>query len=483
VTTTPAPAGAATAHASAMPSLQALAVVGFAALTVVGLAGVGGRSFGPAWALAAVVTAFALVTRSPAGYLGFVVSLWFYTPLVRRVLDMHHGFTPANLALAAPVLASTVAVITLLKFAKDLRGVLFAPALLVLAALTYGFLVGALRNGVVPAFYAYLAWLSPAMVGLHVALHWRRYPQMQVALLRTMAWGLIPAALYGILQFVAPPPWDRQWMIATDLQSIGRPLPFSLRVFGSMTMPGTFAVVMEVGLLLLLSARVRGRLPALVLGFIGLLLSRIRTAWVGFVFGLVLQFITQPMRRLPRNWLTMVVVAVLSLPVITIPRIREGIVDRLSSFSQGEQDSSVRSRVMVARAAYQLVVEYAEGAGLGATGSATVARGVGGIRNFENGFLEVFYLFGWPGGLLFFLGLGGIILQGFRLADARFDQFANAARSSALALLTSLLISEVFTGAGGTLLWILIGIGVAAHAHNLASGATAAWRTQQLRGR
>src|SRR5690606_23639493 len=114
--------------------------------------------------------------------------------------------------------------------------------------------------------------------------------------------------------------------------------------------------------LLLLSARVRGRLPALVLGFIGLLLSRIRTAWLGFVFGLVLQLVTQPVRRLPRNWMTMMVVGILSLPVITIPRIREGIVDRLSSFSQGEQDSSVRSRVMVARAAYQLVMEYAEGA-------------------------------------------------------------------------------------------------------------------------
>lgn len=468
---------------SAFPSLVRLAVGGFVLMTLAGLAGAGGRLFGPAWALAAAATATVLVTRAPAGFLAFVVSLWFYTPLVRRVIDYHHGFTPANLALAAPVLASTVAVLTLLRFARDLRGVLLAPALLVIAAVTYGFLVGALRNGLVPAFYAYLSWLSPAMVGVHVALHWRRYPQMQQAMLRTMAWGLVPAALYGIWQFVALPVWDRNWMIATELQSIGQPVPFSVRVFGSMTMPGTFAVVMEVGLLLLLSAHVRGRLPALVLGFIGLLLSRIRTAWLGFVFGLGLQLVTQPLRRLPRNWVTIAAVGLLSLPVITIPRFREGIVDRLASFSGVEDDTSVRSRVMVARAAYQLVLEYAEGAGLGATGSAVVARGVGGIRNFENGFLEVFYLFGWPGGLMFFLGLAGIVVQGMRLADARFDQFANAARSGAAALLTSLLISEVFTGAGGTLLWVLIGFGVAAHAHNLASGATAAWRAQQLRAR
>ena len=469
--------------ASAMPSLQRVAVVGFILVTFAGLAGAGGRAFAPAWAVLAAFTAFTLVTRSPAAFLAFTVSLWFYTPLVRRVLDLQHGFTPTNLALAAPVLASTVALLTVLRFARELRGVLFAPALLVIAAVTYGFLVGALRNGVVPAFYAYLTWLSPAMIGLHTALHWRRYPEFRDTFLRTLAWGIGPAALYGIVQFVVMPPWDAYWMISTDLQSIGDPVPYSVRVFGPMTMPGTFAVVMEVGLLLLLSANVRGRLPSLVLGFIGLLLSRIRTAWLGFVFGLVLQFVTQPVRRLPRNWITIAVMALLSLPVITIPRIREGITDRLSSITAGNEDSSVRSRVMVARAGYALVLDYAEGAGLGATGSAVTARSKGGIRNFENGLLEVFYLFGWPGGLLFFLGMIGIVLQGMRLADGRFDQFANAVRSGAAALLASLLISEIFTGAAGTLFWVLIGFGVSAHAHNLASGATAAYRASLLRGR
>ena len=173
----------------------------------------------------------------------------------------------------------------------------------------------------------------------------------------------------------------------------------------------------------------------------------------------------------------------MALPVITIPRIREGITSRIVSIASGETDSSVRSRVMVARAAYTLVLDYAEGAGLGATGSAVTARRSGGIRNFENGLLEVFFLFGWPGGLLFFLGVAGIVVQGIRLADAQFDPFANAARSGALALLASLLISEIFTGAPGTLFWVLIGFGVSAHAHNLASGATAAYRAQQLRWR
>jgi hypothetical protein len=68
-----------------------------------------------------------------------------------------------------------------------------------------------------------------------------------------------------------------------------------------------------------------------------------------------------------------------------------------------------------------------------------------------------------------------------RLTDARFDQFANAVRSGAAALLASLLISEIFTGAPGTLFWVLIGFGISAHAHNLASGATMAHRASQFR--
>lgn len=455
-------------------------VVVFIGFTMAGLGGLGGTVFAPAWSLSAAVVAFLLITRSPTAYLSFVLTLWMISPFVRRVLDFHHGFNPANLAIAAPVLASSVALLTAARFARELRGALHAPLVLVITAVVYGFLVGMLRNGFVPAFYSFLTWLSPAMIGLHVAVHWRRYPEFSRAFVRFLAVAIPLTAGYGLYQFVLLPAWDRQWMISSELASIGAPLPFALRIFGTMTMPGTFAVTMQVGLLILLSAKVRGRLPALVLAFIGLLLSRIRTAWLGFVIGILLQLITQPVRKLPKNWFTMLLVGSLALPIITLPRFREGIVDRLGSLASLSEDSSVRQRVQVSRAGYELILQYAEGAGLGATGNTTAATGRG-LRTLENGIIEVFYLFGWPGGLLFFLGVGGMIVQSLRLADARFDQFANATRSGAAALLSSLLISEVFTGAGGTFLWVLMGFGVSAHAYNLASGRTAQARLARFR--
>ena len=112
---------------SVVPSLQTFVVVAYLAITAAGLAGVGGRALGALWAITAAVTALTLVMRSPAAYLAFTVSLWLYTPLFRRVLDMHHGFQATNLALAAPVLASSVAILTVIRFFRELRGVLFAP--------------------------------------------------------------------------------------------------------------------------------------------------------------------------------------------------------------------------------------------------------------------------------------------------------------------------------------------------------------------
>ena len=46
-----------------------------------------------------------------------------------------------------------------------------------------------------------------------------------------------------------------------------------------------------------------------------MLLTRTRAVWVAFVIGLVVQQLSLPVIRLPRRMLTLVVVAVLALPL------------------------------------------------------------------------------------------------------------------------------------------------------------------------
>jgi hypothetical protein len=115
------------------------------------------------------------------------------------------------------------------------------------------------------------------------------------------------------------------------------------------------------------------------------------------------------------------------------------------------------------------------------TGGAIKLRNNLGVRSLDNGFLEVFYIYGWPGGLLFFLGIAGLLLQSFRFFEARTDSFANAVRAIAVALVSILPIGDVFTGPTGMLLWSMVGLGIAAHAYHLTTGKALRSRANAIR--
>ena len=76
------------------------------------------------------------------------------------------------------------------------------------------------------------------MFGVHLALSWRQYVELSAAMRSTFAVALPPLALYGVYQFVRIPAWDAAWMINADLKSIGSPMPYLVRVFGTLNTPG-----------------------------------------------------------------------------------------------------------------------------------------------------------------------------------------------------------------------------------------------------
>lgn len=443
------------------------------------LAGVGGRLANVAYVAVATLCGGVLYARKPAAYVSFTLWLWFLTPFVRRVLDMHHGWTPASPALLAPLTVALFSVITILRRPGELRGSMYAPYLLVLFALGYGFAVGVINAGVIPATYALLTWLAPALFGLHVALNWRRYPEMATAVRTTFVWALPILAAYGVYQFARMPRWDALWMINADLKSIGAPRPFLARVFGTLNTPGPYAAFLCAGALILLPSRGRFRFLSIGIAMISLLLARTRAVWVAFIIGLAVQQIGQPLRKLPKYTITLLLVALISIPVASMPQFSRLIAPRLRSFTNLSEDNSFIKRYNFSEQAASSIVETAEGMGLGTTGGAIKLRGMQGVRSLDNGFLEVFYIFGWPGGSMFFLGIAGLMFQFFRFRETRSDPFANAVRSTAIALVSILPIGDVFTGSTGTLLWMSVGFGIAAHAYHLTTGQALrswAWR-------
>lgn len=451
-------------------SLNSVLVGGFALLSVLLLAGVGGRPAAIVYAVAAGFVALVLHTRDPVAYVSFTLWVWFLSPFVRRVLDMHHGWNPTSPALLAPQFAAAVAVLTLARRASSLRNPRFAPYLLVFAALAYGYSVGIINAGFVAATYALVTWLAPAFFGLFLAVEWRRYPAMQEELMRTFRVALPLLAAYGIYQFVRLPKWDAGWMRNADMRSIGIPLPFLVRVFGTLNTPGPFAAVLLTGVLLILPTKGWFRYVSVALSLLALLLTRTRSAWVAFIIGLLVSQLSQPLSQIPKRTFTLVAVALLALPLATMPQFRSSIASRLSTFSNLRGDNSFMKRVAFSSMTASSIVESAEGAGLGSTGGATKLSTGSGQRSLDNGFLEIFYVLGWPGGTAFFLGIAGLLVQSARFAETRADSFAGTARATAVALLSMLPVGDVFTGATGLLLWAMVGLGISAHAYHTTTG-------------
>ena len=442
----------------------------FIGVTVLLLAGVGGQLAAMVYVLIAILTGLVLIFRSPATYASFTLWLWFVTPFIRRVLDWRHGWNPTNPSLLAPPLVSMLGLLLLARYGRELRGILFAPFLLVLTALAYGYFVGIINSSLFAASYSLLTWLAPITFGIFLAASWRSYPELMVSVRRAFAIALPLLAAYGVYQFLRLPIWDSTWMRNADLKSLGPPLPLLMRVFGTLNTPGPYAAFLLSGMIVLLPSKGWLRYPAIAIGALALLLTRTRAVWIAFVIGLIVSQFSQPIVRLPKRTLTMLAIALLALPFVATPQFKNTILPRFNTLTNLRADNSFIKRVEFSQGTASGIVESAEGNGLGTTGGAVKLRGNQGVRSLDNGFLEVFYVLGWPGGTLFFLGIGTLVVQAFRFAEPRKDSFANSARATSVALITVLPIGDVFTGPTGTFLWSMVGLGIAAHTYHVTTG-------------
>lgn len=459
-------------------TLSTITLAAFGLVTLAGVTVSGGGLFPVVYVTAAIVAGLVAYYRAPARYVTFVFVLWWFTPWVRRMIDYHHGFKPANLVLVAPTVVTLIAILTLFYRARELRGRMLAPFTLTLAGVGYGYFIGLLKVGFFPATYALLTWLGPICFSAHLVLQWRIFPMLRNAFLRLVVWTLPVLAAYGIAQVVFLPAWDKYWMEAAEVFSIGVPVRFGFRAFGTLNTPGPFSVALLMGILYLLGTARRGMSISLSLAFIATLLTRTRSAWVALLLGVFVVQFMGPIRRIARNWTMLGFMFLLAVPVLSLDVFRDSIMSRIASFADLKEDSSVKNRLVLTTMAAQVIGARAEGEGLGFTGGATKLGGIQRQASIDNGLVEVIYVLGWPGGSLVLLGLVGQLLTLFRFRDSRHDSFANSSRAFFWAMLSVLLIGDIFSGAVGAMFWGAYGFACAAHSYNFATGATL--RSRQL---
>ncbi len=446
-----------------LPSLYAWIAIGSLVLfTVVGIAVRAGSIVRPGYILISFAVSILLYLKYPPLYLGFTWWMWFITPLVSRLVDYNTAFDESRLILVSQYLVTLVTMHSLVKdLPKSLRhgGLPFA---LGLAGVVYGLLVGLIKTTPVTAARSVLDWIIPICFSFYLFNNWQNYPQYRKNIQRVFLWCVIITGIYGIVQYMIAPEWDRFWLISTKLTSFGDPEPFKIRLWSTMASPGPFAVMMMTGLLILFTCSGSLVIPAAAVGYLSFLLTLVRTLWGCWLLGL-LSMVTSIKAHLQMRLIaTVLIMALCVLPLMTLEPFAEAINSRLQSLTALDKDDSANVRKKI----------YEDGFGKAMTN--TLGNGIGNTFILDNdgklvplvidsGILETFFTLGWFGAIPYLGGLLMLFWIGFQYTESRFDSFVAAARAVALGNLASLPGGSGMIGSSGMVLWGFIALVLAAH--------------------
>ena len=401
-------------------------------------------------AMAALV-GWLLYTGRPITYISYSLWVWFLAPFVRRIVDWHFGFFEPNFVLLAPLLVSGISLSTLLPSARHPKDRIPVSFVLCGVAVLYGFVVGLFLHASPESLFGLLNWLCPMLFGLHLYLNWPQYARYQAAIIRTFVFALLILGLYAIYQFFAPPIWDRNWLENVKATSFGLPEPLQVRVWSTMNSPGPFANAMMVGLLLLLVVPARLKLPSAIAGYLSLLLSAVRTAWLSWIVGFFLILKSVNPRILVRLVLSIILLVACLVPLASDPRIATVISERLNTFTDLRHDESFGARVDL----YKLLIRDAVTSPFG--------RGLEAARDLpiDSGILTLIFSLGWLGTALFTVGILSLFFSRDRFVNNT-DQFYRVAKVIMIAILAQIISGEVFVSVTGAIFWIFAGMQLAA---------------------
>jgi hypothetical protein len=438
------------------PLLAWSAISGFACFTAICLLINAGSLLRLTFPAGTFIVAVFLFFRYPILYIGFAWWITFLTPFVRRLIDHQSGWVEPSPVLLAPFLVLMVTSVTFLRMLPRAYREGGLPFVLAIVAVIYGLIVGIIKQPPTAVIVPLLNWLAPILFGFHLFIHWRNYPHYRQNLQRVFLWGVLVTGTYGILQYLVAPEWDRFWLVNTKALSFGSPEPLGMRVFSTLNSPSPFAVVMMAGLLLLFSNCSLLCFPAVAVGYLSFLLSLVRSAWFGWIVGLITFFPALKPQLQMRLFVTIVVMALCILPLANLSPFSEVIASRLQSFSYVPgSDVSYNDRLEGYNEIFGQALSQIMGEGLGFT---IVHDRLG---SNDSGILSIFFIMGWFGAIPY---LGGILLLFFTLfrnSEGRFDPFCNLARSISLAVFAQIGLGVATAAQSGVVMWSFAGIALA----------------------
>lgn len=392
-----------------------------------------------------------LYFRYPILYIGFSWWMLFLTPLVRRLADYRSGFTDPSPILIAPYLVIGLTLVTVWQYFPKTHRQGGLPFVLSLIGVFYAFLIGLINRQPSMVGRDLLDWLPPVSFGFHLWVNWPNYPSYRQNIQRTFLWGVLVMGVYGIVQFIVAPQWDLLWIKNVPIANSngGIPGPLALRVWSTTTSPEPFAGLMAAALLLLFTRKGALSLSASVAGYMSLLLTLVRSAWLGWFAGFLTLASSLKAKHQMRLIIIVLVMAVLVVPLTTVEPFSEKINDRLGTFSNVEEDASAQSR----KDTFNDLI--------GSALTNFVGDGIGG-GPIDSALLATLIYFGWLGTIFYMGGMLLLVFSVFQGSEVSFDLFTGAARAIIISCLVRVPVNSSIVGLSGIVLWGFLGMAMAA---------------------
>jgi hypothetical protein len=402
-----------------------------------------------------------LFFRAEHLYLPFILYIVFLSPWVRRVVDYKTYYHSESIIQITPYVVIALCSVTFFRYFQRLYTIKYAGFLLIFLGLMYGYLIGIVTVGPVASTFGSLQWISLIFMAFHI-VSWRERFRVNARLIEsTFLWATLIVGTYGLVQYLFLPPWDKFWMQNTQLEAIGLPIPGYVRVFGTLNSPLPFATLMMTGLLVVVvrSLSVLSLLTACA-GVSGLALSLTRTSWLGLVLGLLVLA-----GKLQRRYAPILLGGCLLLGAASYTFLSTGMVEtrfykRLETLTNLQEAGSYRARASTYGQYTISTLSNVWGNGVGSIGVATKLSSQFQVRKwlFDSGLLEVPYELGWPGTLLFVLGLGMVLVQPSTRPLPADEGLCSLSTAIVVSLLAQLFSDNTFTGPDGFILWTFVAL-------------------------
>ena len=405
-----------------------------------------------------------------------ISAVWVFTPELRRVIDWRIGYEAVPLTAALPLLVLVPPAVAVVRRWREVPPIMRLASGAWIVAFGYAFVLGVIWGNAAAAAVAFAQAVLPIFAGIAFSRSRQAVTSFQVLAEAVLTFAAISSA-YGIFQYISPPPWDALWMRNVGPILGGYPIPFQVRVFGTLNSAGPFGNFMFVAILLgIAGTRRKGAAFAarIVLCVIALALSSDRSGWLALAVGLAI-YAAVSAKRARSVAITAAVCTILGLSAFyafnalgdasPIAQFQT----RVGSLSEVGADVSFNNRLEQIADAERLAALEPLGYGLGTIGTAAKLSTPSATATvLDSGYLSRLVEMGIPGTVGYCVAIFALLVAAaygvFTARDPSRRNMASVALAIQGALVGLDLSGDAHIGLLGLCFWLAAGMGAAVSA-------------------